>query len=268
MESSPSPRCHHIRTSGLRCGSLAVRNRRYCYYHQRSRPLLLNFAQPAHTPVLMQLPVFEDAHAIQSTVRDVAYRLLDGTFSQKTAGLLLYALQIASSNLKHMKAETPDPEQVVVDLPKLSEIPQPTPIAESVPLNSHTASRTHFPDTPPSAIDDYRDDVKRQSREMREDLASQVRGEKSGSTFVNHEPDVLHGGDFDAADYHQKNVEEARRAAREVNRDEVNREREEANKTDDDLPPGTIHGRARRQRHGNWMREQLNTPSGGASTRP
>ena len=35
---------------------------------------------------------------------------------RKTASLLLYALQIASSNLKRMDLEKPQPEQVVTDL--------------------------------------------------------------------------------------------------------------------------------------------------------
>ena len=127
MESSPATHCHHVRTSGLRCGSLALRNKRYCYYHQRTRPAMVNFAEPNRQPVLLSLPLFEDAHAIQVTLHSVVYHLLEGHIGQKTAGLLLYAMQMASSNLKHIKAETPDPEQVVVDLPKLSEIPSPEP---------------------------------------------------------------------------------------------------------------------------------------------
>jgi|SRR5208337_487619 len=177
MESNPSPQCHHIKTSGVRCGSPALRDRRYCYYHQRSRPLLLNFARENENPQLFSLPVFEDAHAIQFTLRNVAHRLLDGALSHKTAGLLFYALQIASSNLKQMKAETPQPDQVVVDPPKLSEISRQAPTAEAVPLNSHTPRLTYYPETP-STKDEYRDDIKRQAREMYEQLAFQTREEK------------------------------------------------------------------------------------------
>ena len=168
MQSNPSKHCHHVKTSGIQCGSPALRNGKYCYYHQRSRPVLLNLGDDK-TSVPFFMPVLEDAHAIQVAIRNVAVRLLDQSIDTKTAGLMFYALQIASSNLKHMKAEAPQPEQVVVDVPKLSEIAPPTPTAETRPLNSHTNLRTHF-DQPPSAEDEYRDDAKRQEREVREHI--------------------------------------------------------------------------------------------------
>jgi hypothetical protein len=48
----------------------------------------------------------------------------------KTAGLLLYALQIASSNLTRMDEEEPEPEDVVVDLDKVAETPLETDFFE------------------------------------------------------------------------------------------------------------------------------------------
>jgi hypothetical protein len=42
--------------------------------------------------------------------------VLQKRIERKTASLLLYALQIASSNLKRMELEKPQPEQVVTDL--------------------------------------------------------------------------------------------------------------------------------------------------------
>ena len=42
--------------------------------------------------------------------------VLQKRLERKTASLLLYALQIASSNLKRMDLEKPQPEQVVTDL--------------------------------------------------------------------------------------------------------------------------------------------------------
>jgi len=173
MESDPARQCHHIKTSGVRCGSPALRDRRYCYYHQRSRPILLDLSGREDKPALFSLPTFEDGHSIQFALRNVAHRLLDGNIDAKTAGLLFYCLQIASSNLKNIKAETPQPEQVVVDPPQLSEIPRPEPTSEPVRLNSHTTRLTNFPETP-SIKDEYADDVRRQARELREDLAFQI----------------------------------------------------------------------------------------------
>jgi hypothetical protein len=42
--------------------------------------------------------------------------VLQKRIEQKTASILLYALQIASSNLKRMELEKPQPEQVVTDI--------------------------------------------------------------------------------------------------------------------------------------------------------
>jgi hypothetical protein len=42
--------------------------------------------------------------------------VLQKRIERKTASLLLYALQIASSNLKRMELEKPQPEQVVIDV--------------------------------------------------------------------------------------------------------------------------------------------------------
>ena len=62
------------------------------------------------------MPYFEDAHSIQTVIRQVVQMVLQKRLERKTASLLLYALQIASSNLKRMELEKPQPEQVVTDL--------------------------------------------------------------------------------------------------------------------------------------------------------
>jgi hypothetical protein len=180
MESSSTPQCHHIKTSGVRCGSPALRHRRYCYFHQRSRPLLVNLGTE-NEPILLSWPTLEDAYSIQSALRQVGAQLLNGAIDNKKAGLLLYALQIASSNLKRMKTETPQPEQVVVDPPELSEVPSQEPLAEPVRLNSRTTRLTHFPG-PPSIKDEHEDDTIRQARELREELASQIHNAESKSS--------------------------------------------------------------------------------------
>ena len=122
MPSSPAARCQHIRTSGTQCGSPALRHKNFCYYHQRWRPIVVNLSEPgkkAH----FTLPILEDAHSIQFSIAQVMHQLMDKTIDAKTAGLMLYALQIASSNLRQLTAETPRPSQVVVDLDTVAETP-------------------------------------------------------------------------------------------------------------------------------------------------
>jgi hypothetical protein len=91
-----------------------MRNRNFCYYHLHWRPAVVNLCQPgkkAH----FTLPILEDAHSIQFAITQVMHQLIDKTIDAKTAGLMFYGLQIASSNLRQLNAETPQPSQVVVD---------------------------------------------------------------------------------------------------------------------------------------------------------
>lgn len=222
----------------------------------------------------MSLPLFEDAHAIQAFLHRVVYRMLDGIIDQKTAGLILYALQIASSNLKHLKAEAPDPDQVVVDLPKMSELPPLEKLPEPVRLNSHTLRKTNFPYTP-SEKDQYYDDVMRQERELREDPAN-----LSDELLSFDLPLNLRAADLKLeGDYSEQTAEKewrARRAQAEARRSAESeaadkKAQQESSQTDPSndktadgkagakhledgksapgkLPPGSIHGCATRDR--------------------
>jgi len=117
MSSSEAPRCRHVKVNGTQCGSPAVRSKSFCYYHQQHRPILAEcYSDGEYSTGEILLPVFEDAHSVQSVIRKVVQMVLQKRIERKTASLLLYALQIASSNLKRMELEKPQPEQVVIDV--------------------------------------------------------------------------------------------------------------------------------------------------------
>ena len=90
-------RCQHIKVNGTQCGSPARRNEPYCHFHRENQPERVKVGGEAGVEVLM--PVLEDAQSIQSVVRQVAMLILGGKIDNKQAGLMLYALQIASANL-------------------------------------------------------------------------------------------------------------------------------------------------------------------------
>jgi hypothetical protein len=77
MDLENVPRCQHIKVNGTQCGSPALRNRRLCFFHDRIRRI----------------------------------RRMD----HKTAGLMLYAPQTASANLRIADIEADDATDVVVD---------------------------------------------------------------------------------------------------------------------------------------------------------
>lgn len=84
--------CRHIRTSGSRCRSAALPSQHFCHYHATQRQ-----AQPDKAP--LQLPPLEDRFAIQVAIGRILAALASGAIDRKDAGLYLYGVQIASSNL-------------------------------------------------------------------------------------------------------------------------------------------------------------------------
>ncbi len=109
-------RCHHIKVNGEQCGSPAVRGKCYCYFHNNYRHLGAYGAKPkaVHNAFRDRFPVLEDANSIQAAVMQVIRLILAQQIDSKEAGLLLYALQIASSNLHHLQLK-PLHYSVVVD---------------------------------------------------------------------------------------------------------------------------------------------------------
>ncbi len=118
-------RCRHVKTNGTQCGSPALKAKELCYYHEQNRPapVELHMDGERYCDGQIVLPVFEDAHSIQTVIRQVVQLMLSRRIERKDAGLLLYALQIASGNLKMMQAEKARPTQVVVEPEKAGETP-------------------------------------------------------------------------------------------------------------------------------------------------
>jgi hypothetical protein len=124
MSSFAAARCQHIKVSGIQCGSPALRSKNFCFYHQQDRPWPVEcYSDIEYATGEITLPYFEDAHSVQAVIRQVVQMVLQKRIERKTASLLLYALQIASSNLKRMELEKPQPEQVVTDLDSVSQTP-------------------------------------------------------------------------------------------------------------------------------------------------
>jgi len=102
-KSNAFPICQHIKVNGIRCASPAVREYRYCYFHQSQRDLRrLRFKNPTGG---FELPLLEDANSIQIALQDVQAAVIQGRMDQKLAGLLFFSLQIAQSNLKSIDFE-------------------------------------------------------------------------------------------------------------------------------------------------------------------
>src|SRR3989442_13852812 len=109
------PRCQHIKTNGTQCGSPALRNGEYCYFHRRWRMTTVDLSHSAHhVTTEFVLPVLEDADSIQITLGQIMRMIVCRQVDTKSAGLLLYGLQIASANLRRTGFE-PYHRNVLVD---------------------------------------------------------------------------------------------------------------------------------------------------------
>jgi len=100
MSTYPVPQCQHIKKDGSQCGSPALRNQQFCYFHDRCRPLIQDASGSAKfPPAPFFLPLLEDANSIQRGLSKVCEHLLHRRLDPKKAGVLLYAMQLATTNL-------------------------------------------------------------------------------------------------------------------------------------------------------------------------
>ena len=151
--SNDAPKCQHIKTSGTQCGSPAVKDNQFCFYHQHCTNVTFTYYANCrdYSASEIRLPAFEDAQSIQLALREVTELLLRRKLEPQVAGLVLYALQIASANLKRLELELGPQKQ----LPS-NEVPTSAKIAphSDTPPNSVTPKEAApIAGIPPSKID-------------------------------------------------------------------------------------------------------------------
>ena len=93
-----TPECRHIKTSGGKCGSPALRGQPFCYFHSRLRERTARLHRAFEA---LELPPLEDRGAIQLAISEIVNAVANYRMDHKRAGVLLYALQIASHNAKN-----------------------------------------------------------------------------------------------------------------------------------------------------------------------
>jgi hypothetical protein len=108
------PRCQHIKMNGTQCGSPALHWRRQCFFHERIRRERAKIAKDMSTQRRFDLPLLEDANSVQVALMKTIQMLGSGRLDHRTAGLMLYALQTASVNLRQANFEVRDPTEVVI----------------------------------------------------------------------------------------------------------------------------------------------------------
>ncbi|HUA14828.1 MAG TPA: hypothetical protein VMG31_05990 [Verrucomicrobiae bacterium] len=104
-----------MKVNGTQCGSPALRRRRFCFFHDKVRRERARIASQTLSQRRFDLPLLEDANSVQVALMKVVQMLGSGNLDHKTAGLMLYALQTASTNLRNTDFEVDDVTGVVID---------------------------------------------------------------------------------------------------------------------------------------------------------
>ncbi len=111
------PRWQHLKVNGTQCGSPALKRNRFCFFHKRfqEEQIKLNCDRTRRGRATFLLPVLEDANSIQISLMQIMRLLASGQMDPKIAGLLLFALQTASYNLRRTTFEPIYVKDVVID---------------------------------------------------------------------------------------------------------------------------------------------------------
>ena len=116
--------CEHIRPSGARCGMLALRDQKFCYYHAKVRQtvpknnlfvFLANPGRKENDPNdAFEFPYLEDAAAVQIGFMQFIYGVSQQRIEEWRARMILSALHGAAANLRLMDTATASCEKKTV----------------------------------------------------------------------------------------------------------------------------------------------------------
>jgi hypothetical protein len=106
----PFPLCRHIKTNGIQCKSPALTSQVWCYFHARlhQRHTSFRFTDTTRGYLLpgqhVELTALEDRDSVQVALSVVVNALATGRLDPKRATALLYGLQLAGNNARHLSA--------------------------------------------------------------------------------------------------------------------------------------------------------------------
>ena len=133
----PTIYCRHIRPSGRRCQSFALRGKPFCYHHEsvnahlrtlhppddgtenilhpmnlsaekfQREPILAEYFSKTRAPLELHFPALEDADSIQLSLSMVLTALGQNRIDLKRASGMIYALQVAAANVRNTTHDAP-----------------------------------------------------------------------------------------------------------------------------------------------------------------
>jgi hypothetical protein len=118
--------CTHIKVTGVRCNSPALRGEQFCYFHQNAHRGVRRPKQSRLHPIAL----IEDEESIQYALMEVINALMRNTIDLKRATLIIRALHIAVKNAARVKYNVHSSE-MVTEIPEYAAPPIDTDDAET-----------------------------------------------------------------------------------------------------------------------------------------
>ncbi len=121
--------CRHIKEDGNYCGSPALRDRKYCYYHlmQRGRRLRRARALRDEVPYRLEIQSLDNPYAVRAALTDIVQALASGQLESRIAGKMLYAIQQVSSanrRIEQLEKQKDAQDQAQADDSRVQECPE------------------------------------------------------------------------------------------------------------------------------------------------
>jgi hypothetical protein len=110
-------RCTHIKVTGHRCGSPALKGEYFCYFHTR---IVKGYAAARPDQRLLPAALIEDGESLQLALMELIDQLYKGMIDPKHASLILRALHIGVKNIRNIRFDCLH-EDMVTDTPDYHE---------------------------------------------------------------------------------------------------------------------------------------------------
>jgi hypothetical protein len=108
--------CTHIQVTGHRCGSPALKQEYFCYFHTR----MIKGVQTRVDSEIHPIALIESAEAIQAALMHMIDAVLKGTLDNKRAHIVLKALHIAVRNSRNVRFSL-HPDDMVREVPNYAQ---------------------------------------------------------------------------------------------------------------------------------------------------
>jgi len=143
--------CAGRRTDGDPCRHPALHGERFCQYHKVMGKPDINIDNGPS--IHAYLPVFNDAVSIQSAIQDVCEMMLHRRIEPKEASILLYAMQVASTNMAHMNGDKGQGKDKDKDKTKNKKKTSAEPSsADALPSNEASAASSATSSSEPQSL--------------------------------------------------------------------------------------------------------------------